>query len=57
MPLTAEGATNGMRLTLNGKDIAAADGVTLWTPQVGSYELTLADTAGKALDKVVFTVR
>ena len=46
-----------MRLKLNGRELARADGVTLWTPEVGAYTLELGDRHGKVLDRVMFTVR
>lgn len=57
LPISAEGASREMRLKLNGREIARADGVTLWTPEVGAYTLELGDERGKIVDRVVFTVR
>ena len=57
VPLSAEGASDDMRLTLNGNSLASADRVMLWTPRAGTYELALADRNGKAIDKILFTVR
>jgi len=57
LPISTEGTTDDMRLRLNGQEIARANGVTLWTPQVGAYTLELDDQRGKVLDRVVFTVR
>jgi len=57
VPISAEGASDDMRLTLNGKALASADRVMLWTPRVGTYELALADRNGKPIDKILFTVR
>jgi len=57
LPISAEGASREMRLRLNGREIARADGVTLWTPEVGTYTLELGDQGGKVVDRVMFTVR
>lgn len=57
LPISTEGTTREMRLKLNGRELARADAVTLWTPKVGAYTLELGDQRGKVLDRVVFTVR
>lgn len=57
LPITTEGATRNMRLTLNGQTLARADGITLWTPKTGAYALELGDEQGKVIDRIVFTVR
>jgi len=57
LPISIEGATRKMRVTLNDRELSLTDGVTLWTPRTGSYSLELGDESGKVLDRVVFTVR
>ena len=57
LPISAEGGTQAMRLTLDGEEIARADAVALWTPRAGAHALELQDEHGNRVDRVVFTVR
>jgi penicillin-binding protein 1C len=57
LPISAEGATARMRLKLDGRVLAAATELTLWTPQTGAHRLSLEDGSGQLLDQILFTVR
>jgi penicillin-binding protein 1C len=56
VPVTARGATAGMRLRLNGTVVGDAAQPVLWSPQPGRHDLTLEDDRGRTLDRVRFTV-
>jgi len=55
--LAAGSADASMRLKLNDIDLGAAAKPHLWTPKAGAYRLTLEDANGRAVDRVLFTVR
>lgn len=55
--ISVEGATAHLRLTLNDRLLGAPTAEQLWTPRPGAYYLTLEDSQGHALDRVLFTVR
>jgi penicillin-binding protein 1C len=57
LPIGTQGTTAQMRLKLNGQLLAAADRITLWTPQAGAHRLELEDGSGRLLDRILFTVR
>ncbi len=47
----------GLRWSLNGRDLGAADHALEWTPVPGDYALTLVDGAGREVDRASFQVR
>jgi hypothetical protein len=57
IPLTAQGARPGMRIRLNGTVLGSAVEKILWAPAAGAQRLTLEDGEGRAVDRILFTVR
>lgn len=57
MAVAVAGAVTGYRLMLNGRDIGPADGRPQLLPRTGRHRLALVDISGRAVDKVVYTVR
>jgi len=55
--IAVRGARPGMKVRLNGRMLGSAVGGRLWLPQPGSYYLTLEDSQGQQLDRVLFKVR
>ncbi len=55
--IAVRGAGTALQLKLNGQSIGAAQQRQLWSPRPGAYSLTLEDGAGRALDRIAFTVR
>ncbi|HEX5462581.1 MAG TPA: penicillin-binding protein 1C [Steroidobacteraceae bacterium] len=55
--IAVRGARPGMRLKLNDRSLGAAVRERLWQPRPGAYYLTLEDTGGRQLDRVLFRVR
>ena len=55
--IAVRGARPGMKIRLNGRMLGSAVGGRLWLPQPGSYYLTLEDSQGQQLDRVLFKVR
>lgn len=55
--ISVQGATAHLRLRLNDRPLGAAAPEQLWAPRPGAYYLTLEDSQGHALDRVLFTVR
>jgi penicillin-binding protein 1C len=47
----------GLRWQLDGEPVGAAGAPFGWRPAAGRHELVLLDEAGRALDRVAFTVR
>jgi penicillin-binding protein 1C len=57
VPISVRGAKANMTLKLNDEPLGAADKTLMWTPRPGRYRLTLEDERGRAIDRVLFTVR
>jgi penicillin-binding protein 1C len=57
VPISVSGAGSGMRLLLNDRLLGSAQEPRLWEPEPGTYHLTLEDSSGQQLDRVLFTVR
>jgi penicillin-binding protein 1C len=57
VPISVQGARAHMTLKLNDRSLGAAKELQLWTPQPGSYRLTLEDEEGRVVDRILFTVR
>ena len=57
VPIIVRGARENMILKLNDALLGPAKKSMLWTPHPGSYRLTLEDDHGRAIDRVLFTVR
>jgi penicillin-binding protein 1C len=55
--ISVRGAQPGMTLKINELVLGAAAPKRLWAPRPGSYYLTLEDTGGRQLDRILFTVR
>jgi penicillin-binding protein 1C len=55
--ISVQGATAHLRLALNDHQLGPAAPKQLWVPHPGAYYLTLEDSQGHALDRVLFTVR
>lgn len=54
---TSVGAASGERLHLDGRDLGPAEASPMVLPGPGSHRLALVDTAGRVLDRSLFTVR
>jgi penicillin-binding protein 1C len=57
VPISVRGAKANMTLKLNDAPLGGADKTLMWTPRPGRYRLTLEDERGRAIDRVLFTVR
>lgn len=55
--IAVRGARPGMKLTLNDQPLGPAALEQLWQPRPGAYYLTLEDSSGRQLDRVLFRVR
>lgn len=55
--IAVRGARRGMKVRLNDRLLGSAVGERLWLPQPGTYYLTLEDSQGRRLDRVLFKVR
>jgi len=55
--VAASGATEGLRLTLDGRDLGPAEAGALLLAGPGAHRLVLADAGGAMRDAVRFTVR
>jgi penicillin-binding protein 1C len=55
--IAVRGAAPGMRLILNDRPLGPAVPARLWQPVPGAYYLTLQDSRGRQLDRVLFRVR
>jgi len=55
--IAIRGANGDMRVRLNDRVLGPALPERLWIPHPGAYYLTLEDRRGRALDRVLFTVR
>jgi len=55
--IAVRGARRGMKVRLNDRMLGSAVGERLWLPRPGSYYLTLEDSQGRPLDRVLFKVR
>jgi penicillin-binding protein 1C len=56
VPLVAA-AGEGLRFSLNGADVGAADAPLDWSPEPGRYTLALLDRGGRKVDAASFEVR
>jgi penicillin-binding protein 1C len=56
VPFEADGG-DGLRFTLNGRDVGAAASPVDWEPAPGKYVLALVDHLGRTLDSTAFEVR
>jgi penicillin-binding protein 1C len=57
IPIAVQGASASMTLLLNGAEIGPANAQLLWAPTAGAYRLAVADSTGRVLDQILFTVR
>ena len=55
--LAATGAVSGEHLRLDAQDLGPADASPLVLPGPGAHHLLLVDSAGKVIDRALFTVR
>ncbi|MGH8219569.1 MAG: penicillin-binding transpeptidase domain-containing protein [Steroidobacteraceae bacterium] len=55
--IAIRGASENMRIALNDHVLGPALPERLWVPHPGAYFLTLEDSRGRPLDRVLFTVR
>ena len=55
--IAVRGARPGMKLMLNDRLLGPAASGRLWQPRPGAYYLTLEDSSGRRLDRVLFRVR
>jgi penicillin-binding protein 1C len=57
VPIRARGAIGGLRFRLDEAVLGDARSAVLWPPRAGYHTLWLEDRAGRAVDRVHFTVR
>jgi penicillin-binding protein 1C len=57
VPIAVKGGAADLQLRLNDHPLGSAASTLLWAPQPGAWHLTLEDAQGRALDRVLFTVR
>ncbi len=55
--IAVRGATAGLRLELDGRPLGSAAAPQRWQPVPGRHRLVLTDGAGRAVDRIAFTVR
>ncbi|WP_156679763.1 penicillin-binding protein 1C [Sphingomonas profundi] len=55
--VTTRGATAGLRLLLDGRDLGAAEAAPLVLAGPGPHRLLLRDATGRVIDRVLFTMR
>jgi len=55
--IAVSGARAGMKVRLNDRVLGSAGRERLWLPRPGAYYLTLEDSQGRQLDRVLFKVR
>jgi penicillin-binding protein 1C len=57
VPIAVQGETEGLFLRLNSEVVGQARDTILWMPKSGVHQLALEDSAGQAIDRILFTVR
>jgi penicillin-binding protein 1C len=57
VPIRARGAVTSLRFRLDDQVLGDAAGTVMWAPTSGQHRLALEDAAGRAVDRVQFTVR
>ena len=55
--IAVRGARRGMKVRLNDRMLGSAVCERLWLPRPGSFYLTLEDSQGRPLNRVLFKVR
>jgi penicillin-binding protein 1C len=57
VPLSARGASDAHRLTLDGHALGSGATPVLWHPTSGVHHLALTEPSGRVVDRILFTVR